>query len=100
MRRKTDIAVNFSSTFDLEILTTFCLLSTNNFDDPLILYPSELDIKVTKEYSTSALNLDILLNLDADGKLTIQVDFITNRLIPISALLTLPMQQYSILICV
>jgi hypothetical protein len=34
------------------------------------IYPSELEIKDTRESSTSASYLDILLSIDADGKLT------------------------------
>jgi hypothetical protein len=36
------------------------------------IYPSELEIKDTTELSTSASYLDVLLNIDADGKLTTQ----------------------------
>jgi hypothetical protein len=36
-------------------------------------YPSELEIKDTIESSTSASYLDVLLNIDAGGKLTIQL---------------------------
>jgi hypothetical protein len=37
------------------------------------IYPSELEIKDTTESSTSASYLDVLLNKDADGKLTTQL---------------------------
>jgi hypothetical protein len=37
------------------------------------IYPSELEIKDTTESSTSASYLDVLLNIDADGKLTTQL---------------------------
>jgi hypothetical protein len=36
-------------------------------------FPSELEIKDTTESSTSASYLDVLLNIDADGKLTTQL---------------------------
>jgi hypothetical protein len=39
-------------------------------------YPSELEIKDTTESSTSASYLDVLLKIDADGKLTIQNCFV------------------------
>jgi hypothetical protein len=37
------------------------------------IYPSELEIKDSTESSTSALYLDVLLNIDAGGKLTNQL---------------------------
>jgi hypothetical protein len=37
------------------------------------IYPIELEIKDTTESSTSASYLDVLLNIDADGKLTTQL---------------------------
>jgi hypothetical protein len=37
------------------------------------IYPSELEIKDTTESSTSASYLDVLLNIDAGGKLTTQL---------------------------
>jgi hypothetical protein len=37
------------------------------------IYPSELEIKDTTESSTSGSYLDVLLNIDADGKLTTQL---------------------------
>ena len=39
----------------------------------LMINPSELEIKDTTESSTSASYLDVLLNIDAEGKLTTQL---------------------------
>jgi hypothetical protein len=50
------------------------------------IYPSELEIKDTTESSTSASYLDVLLNIDAGGKLTTQL--MTNGMISILPLST------------
>ena len=43
------------------------------FKSLLLSYPSELEIKDTTDSSTSASYLDVLLSIDADGKLTTQL---------------------------
>jgi hypothetical protein len=67
-------AVAFNSTFRY----ADDVLSINNdqfhsFGDFPCIYPSALEIKDTTESSTSTSYLDVLLNIDYDGKLTTQL---------------------------
>jgi hypothetical protein len=64
--------VAFNSTFryidDVSLINNDQFLS---YDDSI--YPGELEIKDTTESSISASYLDVLLNIDVDGKLAIHL---------------------------
>jgi hypothetical protein len=73
----------------LDILTIFYRsMSNDQFHSYYVdsIYPSELEIKDTTESSTSTPYLDVLLNMDAFGKLT--TEFMTNGMISILSLST------------
>jgi hypothetical protein len=63
------LAVAFNSTF--RYIDDVLLINNDQFHsyvDPI--YPNELEIKDTTESCTTASYLDVMLNIDADGKLT------------------------------
>jgi hypothetical protein len=63
------LAVAFNSTF--RYIDDVLSINNDLFHSYLdSIYPSELEIKDTTESSTSTSYLDVLLNIDADGKLT------------------------------
>jgi hypothetical protein len=65
-------AVAFNSTF--RYINDVLSINTDRFHSYVdFIYPSELEIKYTTESSTSASYLDVLLNIDAGGKLTTQL---------------------------
>jgi hypothetical protein len=71
-RKKTPLAVAFNSTF--RYIDDVLSIDNNQFHSYVdSICPNELDIKDTTESSTSASYLDILLNIDADGKLRTQL---------------------------
>ena len=66
------LAVAFNSTF--RYIDDVLSINNDQFNSYVdSIYPSELEIKDTTESSTSASYLDVLLNIDADGKLTTQL---------------------------
>jgi hypothetical protein len=66
------LAVAFNSTF--RYIDHVLSINNDQFHSYVdYIYPSELEIKGTTESSTSASYLDVLLNIDADGKLTPQL---------------------------
>jgi len=70
--KKKYLAVAFNSTF--RYIDYVLSINNNHFHSYVdLIYPSELEIKDTTESSTSASYLDILLKIDADGKLTTQL---------------------------
>jgi hypothetical protein len=70
-RRKKSLAVAFNSTF--RYIDDVLSINNKQFHSYVdLIYPNELEIKHTTECSTSASYLDILLNLDTNGKITTQ----------------------------
>jgi hypothetical protein len=69
--KKKPLAVAFNSIFRyIDVLS----INNDHFHSYVdSVYPSELEIKDTTESYTSASYLDVLLNIDADGKLTTQL---------------------------
>ena len=66
------LPVAFNSTF--RYIDDVLSINNDQFNSYVdSIYPSELEIKDTAESSTSASYLDVLLNIDADGKLTTQL---------------------------
>jgi hypothetical protein len=70
--KNKSFAVVFNSTF--RYINTVLSINNDQFHSYVdSIYPSELEIKDTTESSTSASYLDLLLNIDSDGKLTTQL---------------------------
>ena len=70
--KKKSLAVAFNLTF--RYIDDVLSINNNQFHSYVdLIYPSELEIKDTTESSTSASYLDILIKIDADGKLTTQL---------------------------
>jgi hypothetical protein len=70
--KKKYLAVDFNSTFRYndDVLS----INNNHFHSYVAsIYSNELQIKDTTKYSTSASYLDVLLQLDTNGKLTTQL---------------------------
>jgi hypothetical protein len=70
--KKKSLTLAFNSTFGYinDVLST----NNNQFHSYVdSIYPSELEIKVTTESSTSVSYLDVLLKLDTNGKITTQL---------------------------
>ena len=69
--KKKSLAVAFNSTFRyIDVLS----IHNNEFHSYVdSIYPSELELKDTTESSTSASYLDVLLEMNSDGKLTTQL---------------------------
>jgi hypothetical protein len=66
------LAVTFNSSF--RYINDVSSINNDRFHSYVdYIYPSELEIKDTTESSTSASYLDVLLNIDAGGKLTTQL---------------------------
>jgi hypothetical protein len=66
------LAVAFNSTF--RYINDILSIKNDQFHSYAnSIYPNELQIKCTTESSTSASRLDVLLNIDPDGKLTTQL---------------------------
>jgi hypothetical protein len=66
------LALAFNSTF--RYIDDVLSINNDQFHSYVdFIYPSKLEIKDTTESSTSASYLDLLLNIDADGKLTTQL---------------------------
>jgi hypothetical protein len=67
--KKKSVAVAFNSTF--RYIDNVLSINNSQFYSYVdSIYPDELEIKGTTEWSTSALYLDILLKLDTNGKIT------------------------------
>jgi hypothetical protein len=80
------LAVAFNSTF--RYINDALSINSDRFHSYVdSIYPSELEIKDTTESSPSASYLDVLLNIDAGGKLTTQL-YMTNGMISILPLST------------
>ena len=63
------LAVSFNHTF--RYIDDVLSINNNNFHNYVhLIYPDELDIKDTTESDNSASYLDILLNIDSNGRLT------------------------------
>ena len=70
--KKKSLAVAFNSTF--RYIDDVLSINNNDFHSYVdSIYPNELEIKDTTESSMSASYLDILLNIDINGKLTTQL---------------------------
>ena len=71
-QNKKQLASSFNLTF--RYIDDVLSINNNNFQNYVhMIYPSELEIKDTTESRTSASYLDILLNIDINGKLTTQL---------------------------
>jgi hypothetical protein len=86
---KKKLAVSFNHTF--KYIDDVLSINNYNFHNYVhLIYPDELEIKDTAESDKSASYIDILLNIDSNGRLTTSLHYMTNVMI-----LTLQLSTFS-----